>query len=63
MGPIVPEEVKNAANWLSKEKLNKLKRPQQELPDEVIGYIITLILFHCNLSGDNNIFAMLPDDV
>jgi hypothetical protein len=59
----VPEEINNATNWLSKKELNKLRRPQQELPDGVIDCLITLILFHCNISGENNIFAMLPSDV
>jgi len=33
------------------------------LPDEVLGCLITLILFHCDLSGNSDIFAILPNDI
>jgi hypothetical protein len=63
MGSSVPDEIKNATNWLSKKELNKLRRPQQELPDKVLGCLITLILFHCGISGNDDIFAVLPSDI
>jgi hypothetical protein len=52
-----------AKNWLTNKELNKFKRPQQELPDKVIGCLITLILFHCGLSDNQDIFAVLPNDI
>jgi hypothetical protein len=60
---IVPKEIKNATNWLTKKELYKFAKTKQELPDKVLGCLITLILFHCDLSGDNNICAMLPSEV
>jgi hypothetical protein len=46
------EEIKKTTNWLTNKELNKLTKAQQELPDKVIECIITLILFHCSLSGN-----------
>jgi hypothetical protein len=63
MAFIVPNEIKNATNWLTKKELYKLAKSKQELPDKVLGCLITLVLFHCNLSDDNNIFAMLPSEI
>ena len=33
------------------------------MPDEVLDFLITLILYHCDHSGKNDTFAVLPSDI
>jgi hypothetical protein len=40
-----------------------LIKARQELPDKVLECVITLILFHCGISGYNEIFAILPSEI
>jgi hypothetical protein len=60
MASIVPKEIKNAPNWFTKKELYKLAKAKQELPHKVLGCLITLILFHCNLSCKN---VVLPSEI
>ena len=42
---------------LKKSYFSKLAAPGQEPPDEVIRCFATLILFHCDISGNYDVFA------
>ena len=42
---------------LKKSNFSKLAAPGQELPDEAIRCFATLILFHCDISANHEVFA------
>ena len=42
---------------LKKSNFSKLAAPGQELPDEAIRCFATLILFHCDISANHDVFA------
>jgi hypothetical protein len=58
----IPKEIRSLKSWLSAKELTRMSQAQKELPNKVIDYLITLILFHCDLSGNTDIFCVLPGE-
>jgi hypothetical protein len=59
---IVPNEINNATNWLTKKEVYKLAKSKRELPDKVLGCLITLVLSLQSLWWQQY-FAMLPSEI